>query len=44
MQKFVELRVEEAKAVIGGAKVAAHVFAGASLAPVVTTSISANRR
>jgi hypothetical protein len=45
MQKIVELKIEEAKAVVGGARyAAASVTAGASTIPVVTTSISAQRR
>jgi hypothetical protein len=41
MRKIVELKIEEAKAVIGGAKVAASV--AANPVPVVTTSILAKR-
>jgi predicted aspartyl protease len=41
MRKIVELKVEEAKAVIGGARYAASV--AASSVPVVTTSTLAKR-
>jgi hypothetical protein len=43
MQKIVELKIEETKAVVGGSRLAAAtVVVGAN--PVVTTSISAQKR
>jgi hypothetical protein len=42
MRKIVELKIEEAKAVIGGAKIAASVVA-VNPVPVVTTSTLAKR-
>jgi hypothetical protein len=45
MRKFVELKLEETKAVVGGSKVAAATVAvSANSVPVVSTSISAQRR